>query len=92
MELLKAITANKFFKMVATYAIVQVTAQDLGIKTGKLQRDLIQSLPVQILIIFSTSYVGTKDFRLAAIITAVYFGLKYILSKGETSNVCFEEV
>ena len=78
--------------VLAAYGIVQVLAQDLGIKTGKKQRDLIQSLPVQIALLFAGAYTVTNDTNLAAITTAIYYGLKYVYSEGETSTVCFEDV
>ena len=83
---------EKTVLIIAAYGIVQVLAQDLGIKTGKKQRDLVQKLPVQILLLFAGAYTVTNDVELAIYTTAIYYGLKYIYSKGETSNVCFEEV
>lgn len=83
---------KKIVLILAAYGIVQVLAQDLGIKTGKKQRDLIQKLPVQIPLLFSGAYLVTDNFYLAFVATAIYYVLKYIYSKGETSNVCFEEV
>lgn len=83
---------EKIILIIAAYGIVQVLAQDLGIKTGKKQRDLIQSIPVQIIILFAGAYTVTTDINLAAITIAIYYGLKYVYSEGETSNVCFEEI
>tara|TARA_B100001287_G_C22472623_1_gene430416 strand:+ start:352 stop:633 length:282 start_codon:yes stop_codon:yes gene_type:complete len=83
---------EKIVLILAAYGIVQVLAQDLGIKTGKKQRDLIQSMPVQISLLFAGAYVVTNDTNLAAIATGIYYGLKYVYSGGETSTVCFEEV
>ena len=36
-------TSNRVLNIIAAYGIVQVLAQDLGIKTGKKQRDFITS-------------------------------------------------
>lgn len=83
---------EKIVLVLAAYGIVQVLAQDLGIKTGKKQRDLIQSMPVQILLLFAGAYTVTSKVDLAVYTTAIYYGLKYIYSKGETSAVCFEDV
>ena len=83
---------EKVILVLAAYGIVQVLAQDLGIKTGKKQRDLIQSLPVQIALLFAGAYVVTNDTNLAVATTALYYGLKYVYSEGETSAVCFEDV
>lgn len=82
----------KIVTVLAAYGIVQVLAQDLGIKTGKKQRDLVQKLPVQIALLFSGAYIVTNDFFLTLVTVSLYYGLKYIYSKGETSKVCFEEV
>ena len=76
----------------AAYGIIQVLAQDLGIKTGKKQRDLIQSIPVQIFLMFSGAHAITGDYTNAAIAVMLYYLLKYVYSNGETSAVCFEDV
>ena len=86
------ININKIVMVLAAYGIVQVLAQDLGIKTGKKQRDLIQMPPVQAALLFSGAYTVVEDYTLAAVTTGLYYGLKYIYSRGETSAVCFEDV
>jgi len=83
---------KKIFLISSAYAIIQIVAQDLGIKTGKRQRDLIQSIPVQFLLFVSSGYIITDDYLLAIIATLIYFYLKYVYSKGITSKVCFEEI
>ena len=83
---------NNFALVLAAYGVIQILAQDLGIKTGKKQRDLVQKLPVQIAIFFSTAYMITSNVMLSLITISIYFGLKYYYSKGITSAVCFEEV
>ena len=42
------LSLDDVLKIGAAYGILQVLAQDLGIKTGKKQRDLVQSKLVQI--------------------------------------------
>ena len=83
---------EKIVLVLAAYGIVQVLAQDLGIKTGKKQRDLVQKMPVQIALLFAGAYTVTNNVELAVYTTGLYYGLKYIYSNGETSNVCFEDV
>jgi hypothetical protein len=83
---------EKLVLILAAYGIVQVLAQDLGIKSGKKQRDLIQKLPVQIALFFAGAYVVTNDTNLTVITVGIYYGLKYVYSEGKLSNVCFEEV
>lgn len=82
----------KSMRVLAAYGIVQVLAQDLGIKTGKKQRDLVQSLPVQILLLFAGAWSVTEDIQLAIVTVGIYYFLKYFYSEGETSTVCFEDV
>ena len=83
---------KKIVLILAAYGIVQVLAQDLGIKTGKRQRDLVQKFPVQVALLYAGAYTVTEDINLALITTGIYFALKYIYSDGKTSTVCFEDV
>ena len=92
LDILETPKSKKIIMILAAYGIVQVLAQDLGIKTGKKQRDLVQSMPVQITLLYSGAYSVTNDHQLAMITTGLYYFLKYIYSNGETSNVCFEDV
>ena len=92
LDLIKNLTMDDFLKIGAAYGILQILAQDLGIKTGKKQRDLVQKLPVQISLLFSASYYITEDVKLSLCTVALYYGLKYYYSEGETSNVCFEKI
>lgn len=85
-------TNVKIINILAAYGIVQVLAQDLGLKTGKKQRDLVQSQPLQGLLLFSGAYVITQDEGSATLAVALYYFLKVILSRGKTATVCFEEV
>jgi hypothetical protein len=85
-------TVHKALLVLAAYGIVQVLAQDLGVKTGKRQRDLIQSEPILFTLLFAASYAVTDDVTLALAGTGLYYFLKFIYSRGITSNVCFEEV
>ena len=82
---------DDIFNIGTAYGILQVLAQDLGIKTGKKQRDLVQSMPVQIVLLYAGAYATTSDHRNAMVATGLYYLLKYVYSGGETSNVCFED-
>ncbi len=84
--------SHRMLLVVAAYGIVQVLAQDLGVKTGKKQRDLIQSEPVLAFILFAGAYSVTEDVTTAGAATALYYLLKFVYSKGVTSGVCFEDV
>ena len=92
LELINNLGLDDILKIGAAYGILQVLAQDLGIKSGKKQRDLIQTVPVQIFLMYSGAYAVTNDYNLSIIVTVLYYLLKYVYSGGETSNVCFEEV
>jgi hypothetical protein len=92
LNFLENVQSKKITLVLAAYGIVQVLAQDLGIKTGKKQRDLIQSMPVQLTLLYAGAYTVTEDAQLALMAVAIYYFLKYVYSKGETSGVCFEDV
>jgi hypothetical protein len=83
---------DKVLVVLASYGIVQVLAQDLGIKTGEKQRDLVQSQPFQFFILYSGAYFVTHDYILALVTVSLYYFLKYVYSGGKTSQVCFEEI
>lgn len=83
---------NYVLKILGAYGIIQVLAQDLGIKTGTAQRDLVQLPFVQWLMLFAAGYVMSEDRSASLIAATMYYVLKYDLSDGETSAVCFEEV
>ena len=83
---------HRVLMVCAAYGIIQVLAQDLGIKTGKKQRDLVQTIPVQMIVFYSAAYFVTDNYFLAFIAMSMYFFLKYVYSEGETSTVCFEDL
>lgn len=86
------VKVHSLLMIIAAYGIIQVLAQDLGIKTGKKQRDLIQSFPVQAVVLYAGGYAITGNHTEAAVAAGAYYALKYGLSNGETSGVCFEDV
>jgi hypothetical protein len=83
---------DKILNVCAAYGIVQVLAQDFGIKTGTMQRDIMHSIPIQFILFYSGAWKVVDDYVLALIATLLYFILKYIISDGKTSKVCFESV
>jgi len=92
LELIQNLSLDDILKIGAAYGILQVLAQDLGIKTGKKQRDLVQTMPIQMFLMYSGGYAVTGDHKTAMIATVLYYILKYVFSEGETSAVCFEDV
>ena len=85
-------TSNNVLNIIGAYGIVQVLAQDLGIKTGEKQRDLIQNKYVQMIMLYAGAYLVTSNHRDAFITTFIYYFLKYGYSNNITSPVCFEDV
>jgi len=83
---------NKIALIIAAYAVVQISAQGLGLKTGKRQRDLIQTEPISFAILYSVSFLFTDDYQIALAGTVIYYFLKYFYSQGVTSDVCTESV
>ena len=91
MEIDKKMVHN-ILTILGTYGIIQVLAQDLGIKTGKKQRDLIQKQPVQFIMLYSGAFTVTSSYMKSLLTVLLYYFLKIVYSDGETSSVCFEEV
>jgi len=86
---------HAIYNVFAGYGIIQVLAQDLGIKTGKKQRDLIQNnIYIQFLLFFSVAVsIMPKSNEFEALLACLlYFYLKYKYSNGKTSEVCFEQI
>lgn len=83
---------NSVLRLLGAYGIIQIFAQDSGIKTGTLQRDLMQIPVVQGLMFMSAAFAITNNRSEALIGTLLYFYLKLIVSQGKTSAVCFEDV
>jgi len=76
----------------AAYGISQVLMQNLGMKSGLKQRDLIQRPPVQAFLVFSSSYFITQDIFLAIVTSGLYFYLREVYSEGILAPACFEAV
>ena len=75
------IDMNKIITLLGTYVVLQIYAQDLGIESGETQKKMIEYLPLQILLIYSGTYISTNDHKYSAIATIIYYYLKYIYDK-----------
>jgi|TARA_Y100000389_G_scaffold711_2_gene771 hypothetical protein len=64
-------------RVIGAYGIIQVFAQDVGIKTNHLQKSLIQNLFIQIILFTSVAYSVSDDFFQSLSGTIIYFILKY---------------
>ena len=84
--------ANYVLRVAGGYGIVQVLAQDLGLKTGAFQRDLVQAEGVQFLLLWGGAFAVTGHRSEGLVAALLYFVLKHHVSAGETSAVCFEGV
>lgn len=83
---------NQVLFILGSYAIIQVLAQDTGIKTGSLQRDTIQMKILFGIIAVGMAYSVTKNRSQSMIAVLLYFHLKYVISNNQTSSVCFEKI
>ena len=84
--------ANYVLRVAGGYGIVQVLAQDLGLKTGAFQRDVVQQEGVQFLLLWGGAFAVTGHRSEGLVAALLYFVLKHHVSAGETSSVCFEGV
>jgi hypothetical protein len=83
------------YHIFAAYSIIQVLAQDMGLKTGRKQRDLVHRYKtLQFILFYSTAIsIMPKENELEALVgCGLYFIMKYYYSEGETSDVCFEKI
>ena len=79
----------KIVTIASAYGVVHFFADDLEIKPGRKQNELIKKLPIQILLLYSAAYSMTADIELAAITTFIFYFLKYFLSdEDEESKKC----
>ena len=83
---------NHLLQILGAYGIIQVLAQDFGIKTGNIQAEIFKIPIIQWLLFTSSAYVLLKNRSEAMIGATLYFILKNNVSNGKTKPVCFEDV
>jgi hypothetical protein len=83
---------NYVLSLFGSYGMIQILAQDSGLKTGEIQRDTVQKSLLFSLIALGTAFSITANRSQAMIGVLYYFHLKYIISNNKTSPVCFEDV
>jgi hypothetical protein len=76
-------------KVLGAYGIIQVFAQDIGVRTGCTQAIIIQNIYIQIVLFTAVAYSVTDDFYQSFSGTLIYFFLKYGISRGKLNDVCF---
>lgn len=82
---------NQLLWIMGAYGIIQVLAQDSGLKTGIDQRDLVQQTFIFFFLGIGMAYSITQNRSQSMIAMFVYLHLKYVVSDRE-SNVCFEDL
>ena len=85
-------TSNYVLRILGALGIIQVLAQDIGIKTGIVQRNFVQLPVMQFMLYFGTAFAITNNRSEAMVGAFLYFILKYGVSSGRTGPVCFEDV
>jgi hypothetical protein len=83
-------TLNSFLKVIGGYCLIQVAAQDIGMKTGTIQSDFVKHPIFQFFMYSGVAYALTQDRSMAIIASLLYFQMKFVISKGITKDVCFE--
>jgi len=83
-------TLNSFLKVIGGYCLIQVAAQDIGMKTGTIQSDFVKQPALQFLMYVGVAYALTQDRSMAIIASLLYFQMKFFISRGVTKDVCFD--
>ena len=83
---------NYILRIAGAYGLIQVLAQDLGVKTGLNQRNFVQNPLILFLILFGSAYSFTGFRGEAMFGTLIYLLLKLNSSFNILSGVCFEDV
>jgi hypothetical protein len=81
---------NIIFNLMGGYCLIQVAAQDIGIKTGTIQSEFIKLPILQFCLYTGVAHMATQNRSLAMIASLLYFQMKYFVSDGITKDVCFE--
>ena len=83
---------NYVLQILGSYGIIQILAQDSGLKTGELQRDTVQHHWLFSIMALGMAYSVTSNRSQSMIAVLMYYHLKYVISNNKTSPVCFEDV
>ena len=78
-ELVKNINLENILKIGSTYGMLHVLEGELGIKTNEKQMKLVDSLYVQLFLLYSSAYTATEDHKIAMITTIIYYVIKFYL-------------
>ena len=83
-------TINSILKLFGAYCLIQVAAQDFGVKTGGTQADFFKIPALQFFIYSGVAFALTQNRSMAMIGALLYFQMKYFVSENVTKDVCFE--
>ena len=83
---------NSVLSILGAYGVIQILAQDTGLKTGVIQRDTVQSGILFAFIALGMGYITSDNRSFSMIATLMYFHMKYVISDNKTLPVCFEDV
>ena len=81
---------NTMLKLAGAYCIVQVAAQDIGLKTGDIQADFVKVPLFQFVMYCGVAFSLTQNRSMSIIAALLYFQMKFFISNGNTKDVCFE--
>ena len=81
---------NSILKLLGGYCLIQVAAQDVGLKTGSTQADFVRLPTFQFFMYIGVAFALTQDRSIAIIAALLYFQMKFFVSRGITKDVCFE--
>ena len=81
--------SNNVLNIIGAYGIVQVLAQDLGIKSGLKQIEITHNEFVQFILYWGMAFALTDNRTESLAGVLLYFYLKYIVSKNNTADACF---
>jgi hypothetical protein len=81
---------NSILKLLGGYCLIQVAAQDVGLKTGSTQADFVRLPAFQFFMYIGVAFALTQDRSMAIIASLLYFQMKFFVSGGITKDVCFE--
>lgn len=83
---------NQIFFILGSYGVIQVLAQDSGLKTGLYQRETVQTHIWFAFMAVGMAFSLTNNRSQSVLAMILYFHMKYVISDNVTSPVCFEEI
>lgn len=83
---------NQVLFVLGSYGVIQVLAQDSGIRTGIVQRDTVQTRTWFAFMAVGMAYSLTSNRSQSVLAMMLYFHLRYVISDNVTSEVCFEPI